>query len=158
MLPGKWLSLIHIFGFDADHLAATVFEGDENAPRDEDVYKRQLLKNPHKTILTVKPVQGLTTRKDEALHDRLQAYKNTLSEEEVLAIVENTKALREYQEAPDTKEALETIPLLKREDMKKEATPYINEERELAGSTLLVHDIFTNAVSYTHLFTISSME
>ena len=87
----------------------------------EELIDRYLLKNPHKTILTVKPVQGLTTRKDEALHDRLQAYKNTLSEEEVLAIVENTKALREYQEAPDTKEALETIPLLKREDMKKES-------------------------------------
>ena len=69
----------------------------------EELIDRYLLKNPHKTILTVKPVQGLTTRKDEALHDRLQAYKNTLSEEEVLAIVENTKALREYQEAPDTK-------------------------------------------------------
>ena len=117
----------------------------------EELIDRYLLKNPHKTILTVKPVQGLTTRKDEALHDRLQAYKNTLSEEEVLAIVENTKALREYQETPDTKEALETIPLLKREDMKKEATPYINEERKRAGSTLLVHDIFTNGIAYIKL-------
>ncbi len=28
--------LTEVFGFDADHLAATVFEGDANAPRDED--------------------------------------------------------------------------------------------------------------------------
>ncbi len=28
--------LTQLFGFDADHLAATVFEGDENAPRDEE--------------------------------------------------------------------------------------------------------------------------
>ncbi len=28
--------LTGVFGFDADHLAATVFEGDENAPRDEE--------------------------------------------------------------------------------------------------------------------------
>ncbi|MBR5798930.1 MAG: alanine--tRNA ligase [Lachnospiraceae bacterium] len=28
--------LTEVFGFDADHLAATVFEGDENAPRDEE--------------------------------------------------------------------------------------------------------------------------
>ena len=117
----------------------------------EELIDRYLLKNPHKTILTVKPVQGLTTRKDEALHDRLQAYKNTLSEEEVLAIAENTKALREYQESEDTKEALETIPLLKREDMKKKATPYINEERKAAGTTLLVHDIFTNGIAYIKL-------
>ena len=28
--------LTEVFGFDADHLAATVFAGDENAPRDEE--------------------------------------------------------------------------------------------------------------------------
>ena len=28
--------LTEVFGFDADHLAATVFKGDENAPRDEE--------------------------------------------------------------------------------------------------------------------------
>ena len=28
--------LTQVFGFDADHLAATVFAGDENAPRDEE--------------------------------------------------------------------------------------------------------------------------
>lgn len=28
--------LTEVFGFDADHLAATVFEGDDNAPRDEE--------------------------------------------------------------------------------------------------------------------------
>ena len=28
--------LTQVFGFDADHLAATVFEGDDNAPRDEE--------------------------------------------------------------------------------------------------------------------------
>ena len=34
----KWSCelLTQLFGFDADHLAATVFEGDENAPRDEE--------------------------------------------------------------------------------------------------------------------------
>ena len=29
--------------------------------------------------------------------------------------------------------------------------PYINEERKLAGSTLLVHDIFTNGIAYIKL-------
>ena len=30
--------LTDVFGFDRDHLAATVFAGDENAPRDEEVF------------------------------------------------------------------------------------------------------------------------
>ena len=34
--------LTQVFGFDADHLAATVFEGDENAPRDEEGAKYRI--------------------------------------------------------------------------------------------------------------------
>ena len=34
--------LTDVFGFDADHLAATVFEGDENAPRDEEGAKYRI--------------------------------------------------------------------------------------------------------------------
>ena len=34
--------LTQVFGFDADHLAATVFAGDENAPRDEEGAKYRI--------------------------------------------------------------------------------------------------------------------
>ena len=34
--------LTQVFGFDADHLAATVFAGDENAPRDEEGAKNRI--------------------------------------------------------------------------------------------------------------------
>lgn len=44
-----------------------------------------------------------------------------------------------------------TIPLLTREDMKKEAAPYINEEKKVGDTTLLVHDIFTNGIGYLNL-------
>ncbi len=117
----------------------------------EDLISSMILVNPHKTIMTVKPVQGLTTKKDMLLHDKLQAYKASLSEAEIRKIVEETKALRAYQEEPSSKEALATIPLLTREDMKKEATPYVNEEKKVSDTTLLVHDIFTNGIGYLNL-------
>lgn len=117
----------------------------------EDLITSMLLQNPHKTIMTVVPVRGLTTKKDEALYNKLQAYKNTLSDEEIRGIVEDTKALRAYQEQQSSKEALETIPLLTRQDMKKEAAPYINEVKKSGDTTLLVHDIFTNGIGYLNL-------
>ena len=43
----------------------------------EGLIKTYFLENPHKTILVVKPVPGLTTRKDQDLHERLQQYKET---------------------------------------------------------------------------------
>ncbi|MBQ8597517.1 MAG: insulinase family protein [Lachnospiraceae bacterium] len=117
----------------------------------EELIETYMLQNPHKTVLTVLPVQGLTTRKDEELHNRLQEYKASLSEEEIQAIVDETKALHEYQEAPSAKEDLEKIPLLTREDMKKEAAPYINEIRSTGDTTVVFHDVFTNGISYLGL-------
>lgn len=117
----------------------------------EELIKKYILDNPHKTIMEAKPVQGLTTRKDKALYDKLQAYKATLSEQEKQEIVDKTAALRAYQEEENTKEALETIPLLTREDMKKEAAGYVNEVHTVDGTTVLVHDLFTNGISYLNL-------
>lgn len=114
----------------------------------EKLIERWMLLNTHKSIVVVKPNPGLTTRKDALLFDKLQEYKKSLSREEVARIVEDTKALRAYQEEPDSKEALETIPLLARTDMKKEATSYVNEDRKVGDTALLVHDIFTNGIGY----------
>lgn len=117
----------------------------------EELIETYILQNPHRTILTVVPVQGLTTKRDEELHEKLQAYKASLSEEEKQAIVDDTKALHDYQEAPSAKEDLEKIPLLTREDMKKEAAPYINEIRSAEDTTVVFHDVFTNDIGYLGL-------
>ncbi len=117
----------------------------------EKLIQTYILDNTHKTVMTVKPVQGLTTRKDNALREKLQAYQNTLSLQEKQEIVDQTAALRAYQEEESPREALETIPLLTREDLKKEAAPYVNEVRSAGGTTILFHDIFTNGIGYLNL-------
>lgn len=117
----------------------------------EELIRTYMLENPHKAYLTVRPVPGLTTQKDSALQEKLDAYKNTLSPEQLKKIVDDTAALRAYQEEPDSQEALLTIPLLKREDMKKEAAAFVNEVRSAEGTTILFHDIFTNGISYLNL-------
>lgn len=117
----------------------------------EGLIEKYFLKNTHKTILVVKPVPGLTTKKDQQLQKRLQSYKETLSQAERQEIVDQTRALRAYQEEESSEEALKTIPLLTREDMKKEATAYVNEVRQIDGTTFVFHDIFTNGIGYLNL-------
>lgn len=117
----------------------------------EELISKYILNNSHKTIITVNPVQGLTTQRDLKLQQKLAAYKATLSEQEIQAIVTGTEALRAYQEEPSPLEALETIPLLTRQDMKKEATAYINEVKKAGDTTVLYHDIFTNGIGYLNL-------
>ena len=117
----------------------------------EDLLKKYILDNSHKSIVTAVPVKGLGDRKEAALAKRLAEYKAGLSEEEIETIIRETKELEEYQETPDSKEALETIPLLTRADMRKEIIPLSNAVDEIDSTPFIRHDIFTNGIGYVRL-------
>lgn len=117
----------------------------------EKLIKDYLLDNNHKTILIVEPVENLAEEKEKALHDKLQAYKASLTDTEIEKIVADTAALLEFQETEDTPEDLACIPVLKKEDIKKEATGLQNEEKKIGDAVSLYHDIFTNGISYFRL-------
>ncbi|MBE5835509.1 MAG: insulinase family protein [Butyrivibrio sp.] len=114
----------------------------------EKLIQKYLLDNNHKTVLLLEPVKGLTEKQDEELKEKLQHYKESLSEEQIQTIVRETKELKEYQETPDSPEDLAKIPLLTLADMKKEADPFIYDERKVGDQTILFHDIFTNKIAY----------
>lgn len=114
----------------------------------EELIRECMLENTHKGILTLAPKKGLAEERDRLLKERLAALKKELSKEQIEAVVAQTHALLEYQETPDTKEALATIPLLKREDIRKDAEPLVNEIRSAGSTTVMYHDIFTNHISY----------
>lgn len=114
----------------------------------ERLVENYLLQNTHKVTITVVPVAGMTTEMDQVLQKKLDEYKNSLDKEQVEKLVSATNALIFYQETESPEEDLKKIPLLKREDMKKEAEPFINQVDELQDTKILSHDIFTNGVSY----------
>ena len=114
----------------------------------EELIRECMLENTHKGILTLAPRKGLAEERDRILTEKLAALKESLGSEQIQEVVEETHALLEYQETPDSKEALATIPLLKREDIRKEAEPLVNEIRKTGDTTVMYHDIFTNHISY----------
>ena len=85
------------------------------------------------------------------LEEKLEAYRSSLSDEELNAMVERTKALEAYQEAEEDPEALKCIPMLKRSDIKKEAGTFVNEELSVDDSLFLYHDVCTNGIGYVDL-------
>lgn len=114
----------------------------------EELIRDYLVHNTHKSVVVVKPVKGLTGRKEKQLADELAQKKAAMSKEEIERIVRETEELKLYQEEPSSKEALAKIPLLSRADMRKEAAPYYNEEKKVDDTVLLYHDIFTNGIGY----------
>ena len=114
----------------------------------EKLIQEYMLDNTHVSIVMIEPECGLNAKKEKKLEEQLAAYKASLSADEIQALIEDTAHLKQYQEEPSPKEDLEKIPMLKRSDMKKEASPFINEVRDCDGTTVLFHEMFTNRINY----------
>lgn len=124
----------------------------------EELIQKYLLDNTHGAIVIVKPEKGRTAKMEEELDKKLQEYKESLSKEEVDALVRRTAELEEYQSEPESEENLERIPVLRREDISREIEPIVNEEMTFAGIPLIFHEIETNGIGYVDvLFDMSSV-
>ena len=117
----------------------------------EELIQKYLLDNTHGSIVIIKPERGRTARMDKELADKLQAYKESLSKDEIDALVKATKELEEYQEEESAPEDLVKIPVLGREDISREIAQIYNKELETSGVKLVHHEVETNGIGYTAL-------
>lgn len=117
----------------------------------EQLIQKYLLDNTHASIVVVKAEKGRTARLEKELDEKLQAYKASLSKEEVDRLVERTAQLIAYQEEPSTEEELQTIPVLEREDISREIAPIYNEEKYYDDTLMIYHHIETNGIGYVDL-------
>ena len=148
--PFDRLALNEVYEFLKANVDTGFFEG---------LIDKYLLKNQHASLVVLKPVIDLTSREEERVAAKLAAYKASLTKEEIRAIVEQTAALKAYQSEPNTEEELQCIPLLSREDIRKEIIPLTNEITELGGVTVDHHDIYTNGIGYLNLcFDVAGVE
>jgi len=111
-----------------------------------------LLDNPHGATIALLPKVGLTKENDDELEKKLAAYKASLSKEDLKKIVENTKALKAYQDEPTAKEDLEKIPLLDLVDISRNPAPVQNEEMDVCGLPTVFHETTTSGILYVDIF------
>ena len=117
----------------------------------EKLIERYLLNNEHRSVVIVVPEIGLVEKEDKELADKLADYKASLSAKEIENIVNETAALKAYQDEEDTPEQLECIPVLELKDIKKETAPLYNDMRQIKGVRSLYHPIDTHGIDYLRL-------
>ncbi|MGD8456416.1 MAG: insulinase family protein [Anaerolineales bacterium] len=117
----------------------------------EGLIKEHFIDNPHRVTVLLEPDPGLDQRQSKEEAARLAKARESMSESELQAIIDNTKKLIEIQNTPDTPEALATLPALILEDLDKENKVIPQEEYEEQGVSVLYHDIFTNGIVYLDL-------
>ncbi len=117
-----------------------------------------LVNNTHASLIILCPKNGLNAEREAKLKKQLAAYRASLTADQIGQIIEDTGNLKRYQEEPSTKEELEAIPLLSREDIGKDPQPLYNKELSLADVRVIHHEVFTNDIAYFKLlFDVSSI-
>ncbi len=114
----------------------------------EKLIQEYLLDNPFEAVVILSPERNLTARQEEKVAGKLTAYKESLNEEQIQDLVNATEELERYQDTPSSPEDLAKIPLLKREDIGKEAEKLNWTEKQEDGIRVLHHNFFTSGIGY----------
>lgn len=107
-----------------------------------------LLNNTHKAYLRLVPDKTLMQKRTDSLNQKMAAYTASLSLKDKEALIEETAALKVYQAEPNSKEALETIPLLSLDDIDPKIQPIEYEVVKDQGMSYVIHKTFTNNIAY----------
>jgi len=117
----------------------------------EKLIETYLLNNPHRTTLRLIPDPDFGRRFEEEEKTRLAQVRESLTEEHLAQIAENTRQLKKRQETPDSPEALAKLPILKLEDLDRQSKNIPIEALEAQETKVLYHDLFTNGIVYLDL-------
>ncbi len=125
----------------------------------EGLIRKYLLDNPHTSTVLLVPERGLTEKLEEEQKKSLADFAASLSDEELEGLREKEAELRKWQNTPDSGEALRSIPVLERSDLKREAQKPLTREIREGNLSVLEHPVFTSGIDYLDLsFDVTDLE
>ena len=158
---GLFLMLVtlSVWLYDGDPIAALAFEAPLNAIKSEadkgryfeKLIQQYLLDNPHRSTVYLVPDPEEGKRIAAVETERLATAKAGMSRSELDQVIETVHRLKALQDAPDSPEALATIPSLSLDDIDKSNKLIPLEIKSEGETTVLFHDLFTNGILYLDL-------
>ncbi len=115
----------------------------------ENLLRAQLLENPHRSTVLVRPDAQAAQRQLAEEKAGLEQIAQALTPEARRGIEEDSRQLARFQEAPDRPENLATLPRLRRADLPREVD-LVPTSTERAPETFF-HELHTNGVVYLDL-------
>lgn len=117
----------------------------------EQALKEWFLNNEHRSTLVLLPDAQLAAQREAAEKKRLARIQQACSPQERQELVDECTRLHEAQAAPDSPEALATIPGLGLEDLPLTNSPLPLSVQGDPDSPFLFHDIDTTGIVYANL-------
>ena len=118
----------------------------------EQLIENYLLDNTHKVLLTLMPKKGMEEAEQAELAAEMQQIKDGMTDTELEAAIEHCRILHERQATPDSPEALASIPLLERSDIRHEVEKLDGELTKEGGNEFLYVPAFTNKIAYLNWY------
>lgn len=119
----------------------------------EGLIQEKLLDNPHRVAVVMTGEPGKAQARDQQVHQDLQAYKASLSPEEVQDLVTKTQELIASQQAPNDPRDLATIPSLDKEDLEVTVDLEPIQQTQLeGGQPWFSYEDYTAGIHYVDWF------
>ncbi|HEV7274751.1 MAG TPA: insulinase family protein [Devosiaceae bacterium] len=117
----------------------------------EDLIRRHLVENRHRTTVLLNADTGKAARDAAEERARLDAAQAAMTPEQLAEVAETTRKLRELQQTPDAPEALAKVPTLTLADLPRTNKPIPIARETVAGVPAFTHALATNGVIYLDL-------
>jgi hypothetical protein len=117
----------------------------------ESLAESRIVRNPHRSTVTVFPEAGLLETRRAERDAALAAKAASLSAQEKTAIRARGAALAEAMAKPDSPEDIAKLPRLARADLPRAVETIRRELETVGGIEAVVHPLFTNGIVYLDL-------
>ncbi len=109
---------------------------------------KYFLTNSHKVLLSLVPDEDFNDKKEEKVAAELDLYNDSLTREDKENLIARNKELLAFQEAPESKENLEKLPLLHLSDIPKDKKEFTYNEEMIKDSKILIHEANASDIVY----------
>ena len=114
-----------------------------------ELIREKLLNNTHRLTLVVRPDGEIQARKDAEFAERMRKLKASLSLEQLNEIKRNQAELEAQLNAPNSPEALASLPQLRVSDLPRKPRHIATTVENIdGGAVLLNNEVFANGVNY----------
>lgn len=117
----------------------------------EELIGKYFLNNPHRSTVILVPDPEVGPKREAAEKARLEAVRQQMTDDDVKAIIEDTRILQEIQRTPDKPEDIAKIPTLHVSDLEREVKTVPTQVLTLQDATVLYHELPTSGVVYVDL-------
>ena len=118
----------------------------------EELIERYLLNSEHCAAVMAVPVIGLESRAQQAMAEKMKAYKASLSKEQVGELVKWNQQFEQWQMSVDTPEEKATLPSLDLRDISEEPLKLEYRTYDSDGVPVIEYDDSTEGIQYCTLY------